>query len=156
MDFSETEPLPSGHPHLCLGKRRWLGDLCLAQCLRGSRWPWDTHTRGLLGPLSPFSSSVCQPGRMVWELHAAPVRRRQTKGCGRNAGELHGIMGNIIYGLNAENLPFLPPRQQTNPCPVMTKSLPFYYFSIGFRCSVSVPYRLIWWLWSPVTLGALI
>lgn len=137
-----------------LGKRRWLDYLCLAQCLHWSHWHWDTDT-GTPQP-SSFSSSVCQPGRMAWECHTGPVRWRQTKGCVRNAGELHRIMGNIIYSLNAENLPFLPPRQQTNPCPVMTKSLPFYYFSIGFRCSVSVPYRLSWWLRSPVTLGTLI
>lgn len=100
----------------------------------------------LLG-LSFFASSVWWDG-----MGGFAVRWRQTKGCIRDAWELHGIMGNIIYSLNAENLPFLPPRQQTNPCPVMTKSLPFYYFSIGFRCSVSIPYRLSWWLRAPVSL----
>lgn len=134
--------------------RRSLDYLCLAQCLRRSHWHWGTDT-GTPQP-RPFSSSACQPGRMAWEFRTGPVRWRQTKGCVRSAGELHGIMGNVIYSLNAENLPFLPPCQQTNPCPVMTKSLPFYYFSIGFRCSVSVPYRVILWLWAPVTLGTLI
>lgn len=134
--------------------RRSLDYLCLAQCLRRSHWHWGTDT-GTPQP-RPFSSSACQPGRMAWEFRTGPVRWRQTKGCVRSAGELYGIMGNIIYSLNAENLPFLPPCQQTNPCPVMTKSLPFYYFSIGFRCSVSVPYRLTLWLWAPVTLGTLI
>ena len=144
-------PVWSPHTHV-LGKRRSLYHLCLAQCLLWSCWLWGMSTRSGLA-LSFFSSSVCQPDGMAWEAsQAGQVRWRQTKGCRRNAWELHGIMGNIIYSLNAENLPFLPPHRQTNPCPVMTKSLPFYYFSIGFRCSMSVPYRLSRWLRAPVSL----
>lgn len=148
MDFSETEPLPFGHPHLCPGQEEvtWLSLPCSVSLL--VTLALGHRHRELLG-LLPFLA-VCA------SLAGWRGRWRQTKGCVRNAGELHGIMGNVIYSLNAENLPFLPPRQQTNPCPVMTKSLPFYYFSIGFRCSVSVPCRLIWWLQSPVTLGTLI
>lgn len=135
-----------------LAKRRSLYYLCLAQCLLRSCRHWGTGTRSCLA-LSFFASSVRQPDGMAWGAsQAVQVRWGQTKGCVRNAWELHGIMGNIIYSLNAENLPFLPPRQQTNPCPVMTKSLPFYYFSIGFRCSMSIPYRLSWWLRALVSL----
>lgn len=135
-----------------LGKRRSLYYLCLARCLLWSCWHWGPGARSCLAPF--FSSSiVCQPdGMALGASQAGQVRWRQTEGCVRNAWELQGIMGNIIYSLNAENLPFLPPHQQTNPCPVMTKSLPFYYFSIGFRCSVSIPYRLSWWLRAPVSL----
>lgn len=100
------------------------------------------HTE-LLGPLL-FSPAACA-SLTGWHgglSQAGQGDGPKARACVRNARELHGIMGNIIYSLNAENLPCLPPRQQTNPCPVMTKSLPFYYFSIGFRCSVSIPYRL--------------
>lgn len=131
-------------------RRRSPCSLCPAWC-RWPRWPW-TRAHGVAWPSHFFQQRVAAGqdgtgGFMGWP--------KQTKGCVRNARERHGIMGNIIYSLNAENLPFLPPRQQTNPCPVMTKSLPFYYFSIGFRCSVSVPYRLAWWLRAPVSLRTL-
>lgn len=102
-----------------------------------SCWCWCTGT-SVLGPFL-FPRSVCQPGGRHGGLHGLPRALEAKQGL-RNARELRGIMGNVIYSLNAENLPCLPPRQQTNPCPVMTKSLPFYYFSIGFRCSVSAPY----------------
>lgn len=89
---------------------------------------------------SPFFPAACASLADVTGGSTGWPREMEAKQGLRNARELRGIMGNVIYSLNAENLPCLPPRQQTNPCPVMTKSLPFYYFSIGFRCSVSAPY----------------
>lgn len=142
--------LPFGHCTHVLGKWRspYYFRLLSVSCGQAGTGAW---AQGVAWP-SPFFPEACA-SLTAWHggLHRLAKWDGQTQGCTGNA-ELHGIMWNIIYSLNAENLPFLPPRQQTNPCPVMTKPLPFYYFSIGFRCSVSVPYRLAWWLRAPGSL----